>query len=128
MRSRVPAPGITLERSRPALRINKKTSSPAELTQLPGIAKNVAYRIVNHRKRHGFFTHWEELAEVKEFPIEALDRIKRRASLRCPDANEDCLGPRRIKPTATERVKKKPRGYTKATRATRRPDRLQRPA
>ena len=42
-------------------KINVNTASPKELTQLPGIAKNMAYRIVNHRDRHGFFTHWEEL-------------------------------------------------------------------
>jgi competence ComEA-like helix-hairpin-helix protein len=60
-------------------KISINTASTKELTQLPGIAKNLAYRIVNHRNRHGFFTHWEELIEVKEFPAEALDRIKQRA-------------------------------------------------
>lgn len=47
--------------------ININTANAKRLTQLPGIAKNVAYRIVNHRKRHGYFTHWEELLEVKRF-------------------------------------------------------------
>jgi competence ComEA-like helix-hairpin-helix protein len=60
-------------------KISINTASTKELTQLPGIAKNLAYRIVNHRNRHGFFTHWEELIEVKEFPAEALDRIKQGA-------------------------------------------------
>jgi competence ComEA-like helix-hairpin-helix protein len=60
-------------------KISINTASTKELTQLPGIAKNLAYRIANHRNRHGFFTHWEELIEVKEFPAEALDRIKQRA-------------------------------------------------
>src|SRR5262245_22957532 len=64
----------------PAL-ININTRSTKELTQLPGIRKNLAYRIVNHRQRHGYFTHWEELLEVKEFPEDALDDIKKRASL-----------------------------------------------
>ena len=65
-------------------KISINTADTKELTQLPGIAKNLAYRIVNHRNRHGFFTHWEELTEVKEFPVEALDRIKQRATLECP--------------------------------------------
>src|SRR5437016_3660052 len=65
--------------------------------------KKLAYRIVNHRKRHGFFTHWEELAEVKEFPLAALGQVKQRDTLRRPDLKEDCPGPRRMKPSATER-------------------------
>src|ERR1700758_5623627 len=62
-------------------KININTAGTKQLTQLPGIAKNVVYRIVNHRSRHGFFTHWTELLEVKEFPADALDRIKQRATL-----------------------------------------------
>ena len=85
------------------LKISINTASPQELTQLPGIAKKLAYRIVNHRKRHGFFTHWEELAEVKEFPLAALGQVKQRDTLRRPDLKEDCPGPRRMKPSATER-------------------------
>jgi len=65
-------------------KINVNTASPKELTQLPGIAKNMAYRIVNHRDRDGFFTHWEELTEVKEFPVDALEEIKARATLEMP--------------------------------------------
>ncbi len=61
--------------------VNLNTSNAKQLTQLPGVAKNVAYNIVNHRKRHGYFTHWEELLEVKEFPAEALDELKKRATL-----------------------------------------------
>lgn len=106
-------------------KINVNTATTKELTQLPGIAKNIAYRIVNHRERHGFFTHWEELLEVKEFPVEALERIKRRATLKCPPGlREDCMGPRRVKPGHLAEVKKKPKGYTKAIRATRSADRL----
>jgi hypothetical protein len=108
-------------------KISINTASRKQLTQLPGIAKDTAYRLVNHRKRHGFFTHWEELAEVREFPVEKIDEIKKRATLKCPPG-EDCLGPRRMKPTTVERVTKKPRGYTKAKRTTRRPDRLGRVA
>jgi competence ComEA-like helix-hairpin-helix protein len=106
-------------------KISINMASTKELTQLPGIAKNLAYRIVNHRKRHGYFTHWEELVEVKEFPADALDRIKERATLECPpDMKEDCMGPRRVKPSHLQEVVKKPKGYTKAIRSTRGADRL----
>src|SRR5947209_16243752 len=65
-------------------KISLNTATPKQLTQLPGIAKDTAYRLVNHRKRHGFFTHWEELAEIREFPAEKIDQIKQRATLKCP--------------------------------------------
>jgi competence ComEA-like helix-hairpin-helix protein len=94
-------------------KISINTANTKELTPLPGIAKNLAYRIVNHRNRHGLFPHWEELIEVKEFPAEALDRIKQRATLECPaDVKEGGAGLRRIKPTHLEEVKKKPKGYS----------------
>jgi len=108
-------------------KISINTAPPKQLTQLPGIAKDTAYRIVNHRKRHGFFTHWEELAEVREFPTDKLEEIKKRATLKCPPG-EDCFGPRRVKPSTIERVAKKTRGYTKAKRTTRRQERLGRAA
>jgi competence ComEA-like helix-hairpin-helix protein len=105
--------------------ININTATTKELTQLPGIAKNVAYRIVNHRKRHGYFTHWEELLEVKEFPVEALDDLKARASIAPPEGIlPEEFGPRRIKAAQIERVAKKTKGYTKAIRSTRSADRL----
>jgi competence ComEA-like helix-hairpin-helix protein len=72
-------PSPVMATTKTSCKISINTASTKELTQLPGIAKNLAYRIVNHRNRHGFFTHWEELIEVKEFPAEALDRIKQRA-------------------------------------------------
>jgi competence ComEA-like helix-hairpin-helix protein len=105
--------------------ININTANAKELTQLPGIAKNLAYRIVNHRNRHGFFTHWEELLEVKEFPADALDKIKQRANILPPAGIlKEEFGPRRVKAEHIEKVKKKPKGYTKAIRATRSSDRL----
>jgi hypothetical protein len=105
--------------------ININTAGVKQLTQLPGIAKNLAYRIVNHRNRHGYFTHWEELLEVKEFPKDALDEIKKRANLQPPPGIlKEEFGPRRIKESHLERTAKKPKGYTKAIRATRSQDRL----
>jgi hypothetical protein len=66
---------------------------------------------------------------VKEFPVEALERIKQRATLDPPPGlNEDFLGPRRVKPADLAEVKKKPKGYTKAIRTTRSADRLKPPA
>ncbi len=107
--------------------INLNTASAKELTQLPGVGKNVANNIVSHRKRHGYFTHWEELLEVKEFPAQALDRLKERATLLpIEGVRPEEFGPRRIKPQHLQREAKKPRGYTKAIRATRNPDRMKR--
>jgi competence ComEA-like helix-hairpin-helix protein len=109
--------------------INLNTASAKELTQLPGIAKNLAYRIVSHRKRHGYFTHWEELLEVREFPEDALDGIKKRACLLPIDGvREEEFGPRRLKEKNLEKAAGKPKGYTKATRATRSQDRPKRSA
>ena len=107
--------------------INLNTASAKELTQLPGVAKNVAHNIVSHRKRHGYFTHWEELLEVKQFPVEALDRLKARATLLPIDGvRPEEFGPRRIKTQPLVREGKKTRGHTKAIRATRSPHRLKR--
>src|SRR5215469_101723 len=109
--------------------ININTAPAKELTQLPGIAKNVAYRIESHRKRHGYFTHWEELLEVKEFPQQALTKIKQRAKLLPPaGVLPEEFGPRRIKKGHLEREAKKPKGYTKVIRATRSSDRMKRSA
>ena len=107
--------------------INLNTAGTKELTQLPGVAKNIAYNIVSHRKRHGYFTHWEELLEVKGFPAEALDRLKQRATLLpIEGVRPEEFGPRRLKPEHLQREAKKPRGYTKAIRQTRMAERLKR--
>ncbi len=103
-------------------RININTAGVKELTQLPGIAKNTAYNIVNHRERHGLFTYWEELGEVKEFPVGRLEEIKLRADLAYDD--EGFRPPRHIRQNHLERTRKKTSGYTKSLRATRRPARM----
>jgi len=105
--------------------ININTAAAKQLTQLPGIAKNLAYRIVNHRNRHGYFTHWEEMLAVKEFPAGSLDEIKSRATIDPPRGIlREEFGPRRVRASHLARAAKKPQGYTKAIRATRSPDRL----
>jgi len=107
--------------------MNINTASAKQLTQLPGIAKNLAYRIVSHRNRHGYFTDWEELAEVKEFPRRALAEIQKRATLLPPKGVlPEEFGPRRVKLAHLGKVAKKPKGYTKAIRSTRLADRLKR--
>ena len=109
--------------------INLNTALAKDLTQLPGVSKNVAYNIVNHRKRHGYFTDWEELLEVKDFREDALDDLKARATLLpIEGVRPEEFGPRRVKPKQIARVAKKPKGYTKAIRTTRTPDRLKRSA
>src|SRR2546423_14380380 len=110
----------------PMIDINR--ASTKQLTQLPGIAKNIAYRIVNHRVRHGYFTHWEELAEVKDFPMHALEEIKQRATLKIPSENREAVGPRRIKLSHIQRETRKPKGYTRRLRATRKSDQAKRAA
>lgn len=107
-------------------RININTAGVGELTQLPGIAKNTAYNIINLRERRGLFTNWEELTDVKEFPVEKLEQIKLRASLSC--AEEGFRPPRHVRPNHLERARKKTAGYTKAMRATRRPARMHDPS
>jgi predicted nucleic acid-binding OB-fold protein len=87
-------------------KIDINSAGAGILTQLPGIAKNTAYKIINHRQRHGLFTAWEELAEVKDFPIEKLEAIKERAELICKD--EGCRAPRHLK-AHVGKARKKPR-------------------
>jgi Helix-hairpin-helix motif len=106
-------------------RIDINHAGVKRLTQLPGIAKNVAYKIVNHRQRHGLFTAWEELLEVKDFPAAKLALVKTRAALICTD--EGCGPPRHVNPTHVERFRKKPTGFNRALRATHSPAKLHGP-
>src|SRR5690242_4227246 len=99
--------------------IDLNSANVKELTQLPGVSKDIAYLIVNHRNRHGYFTAWEELLEVKGFPEGKLEWLKRRAILGHPkDAPGDFTPPRHLQAHLTEEPKK-PRGYTHAIRGTR---------
>lgn len=103
-------------------RIDINSAGVAELTQLPGIAKNIAYKIVNHRQRHGLFTAWEELAEVKNFPAAKLPQIKLRAELKLPEGVGGAARP--VRKSHLERMRKKTAGYTKAMRSGRRPGKI----
>jgi hypothetical protein len=105
-------------------KINLNTAQPKQLTQLPGIAKNLAYRITAHRKRHGYFTHWDELLEVREFPPDALEALRARATLEVPGIPKGDFGPRRLKPGHVESEGKRPKGNTGAVHSTRNSDRM----
>jgi competence ComEA-like helix-hairpin-helix protein len=101
-------------------KIDINTAPVGELTQLPGIAVNMARAIVNHRQRHGFFSVVEELAEVKHFPVERLPEIRERVIL---TQLEGSPPPRHLRTTHLHEVQKKTSGFTKALRSTRGKDR-----
>jgi len=103
--------------------ININDATVQQLTQLPGIAKDMAFRIVNHRKRHGLFVHWIELEQVRGFPVKRLDEIRQRAVLEIP---QDVVGaaPRMANSGRLYRVTRASAGYTRAIRSTRMKDRL----
>jgi Helix-hairpin-helix motif len=112
----------------PDNKIDLNSANVGELTQLPGINKTIAYNIVNQRERHGLFTAWEELRQVKDFPIDRLQEIRERAELRAPAGEENFGPPRHIKQQSSQEAQaelgKRNLGYTGEMRSTRRPDRL----
>ena len=61
------------------------------LTQLPGVAKNVAYDIVNYRTLHGGFARWEDLQRITSLSRDTkkLKAIKARAFLGPRPATKD---------------------------------------
>lgn len=102
-------------------RIDVNRASAKVLTQLPGVGISLARAIVNHRQRHGLFTAFAELREVKQFPVERLDEIRRRAVL---GGLEGFPPVRHAESTHLDRLLKKTGGYTKALRSTRGKDRV----
>ncbi|MGH9602417.1 MAG: ComEA family DNA-binding protein [Terriglobales bacterium] len=82
----------------PALddKIDLNNAGVALLTQLPGVAKNVAYAIVNYRTAHGGFRRWEDLRKLPSLGKSRrnLDAIKARAFLGPRPATKDV--PRRV--------------------------------
>lgn len=77
-------------------RIDLNNAGVRLLTQLPGVAKNVAYSIVSYRTLHGGFSDWEDLKKIRPLAQdqETLDAIKTRAF----------LGPRPATTDVTRRV------------------------
>jgi hypothetical protein len=106
-----------------AEKIDINSAPVKDLTQLPGVSKTMAYRIVNHRARHGLFTAWEELLEVKEFPPDRLEALKERALLGGPQG-EDMTPPRHLGRRQIEAVARKGKGQTHKLDTTRRPQRV----
>ncbi|MGE0406082.1 MAG: ComEA family DNA-binding protein [Candidatus Korobacteraceae bacterium] len=105
--------------------IDLNTAPPNRLTQLPGVSKDIAYNIVRHRERHGWFTAWEEVATVSGFPVERLEEIKVRAVLGCPEdrprqSQTECVPPRHVSEETLQRKQPGTAGYTKSIRAGRR--------
>jgi hypothetical protein len=80
----------------PNNRIDLNNARVTLLTQLPGVAKNVAYDIVNYRTLHGGFAKWEDLQKITPFSTDKkkLDALKARAF----------LGPRPAIKSVTRRV------------------------
>jgi hypothetical protein len=71
-------------------RIDLNNASVHVLTQLPGVAKNVAYAIVNYRTLHGGFADWDDLANIRSMPQgRKLEAIKARAFLGPRPATKD---------------------------------------
>jgi Helix-hairpin-helix motif len=105
-------------------KININTASPKELTQPLSIAKNLADRVVKHHERQGFFTHFEELAEVKGFPAAALDRIRQGATLAFAGKIEEGTSARPLEAEHITRAAKEPSWLYKKIRTTGNADRL----
>jgi len=107
-------------------KIDINSAPVTELTQLPGVSKDIAYNIVNHRARHGFFVSFEELRMVKGFPVEKLEAVRERAVLVQPaeDRPGETVPPSRNLEKRIESRKTGTEAYTNDMRATRRPDRL----
>lgn len=107
-------------------KIDLNTADAHHLTELPGVSKTVAYRIVNHRQRHGYLTSWEELREITGFPVEKLEAIKERAELVCPDPG--CVPPRHLETRHIDEIGKKTGGLTRKQRGTHGPKKFHDPA
>ncbi len=104
-------------------RIDLNTANDKILTQLPGVNITIARAIVNHRRRHGWFTAWKELETVKGFPVDRLADIKQQARLSCPEdrpgqTQTECVPPHHLDDHRLSRVKTG--GYTRKLRTSRR--------
>src|SRR5438309_7365061 len=98
--------------------INLNTARANELTQLPGVGIDLAYKIVTYRAQHGAFTTWDEVAAIDQFPADRLEEIKARAVLGRPFEAEDFVPPHHRRDPETE-PPKKPVGYSSEMRSTR---------
>ena len=51
------------------------------LTQLPGVTKDIAYKIVNYRNQHGGFSDWSDVQNATGFSSARMTILKNRAFL-----------------------------------------------
>ena len=51
------------------------------LTQLPGVSKDIAYRIVNYRKLHGGFSDWSDVESATGLSPAKMAILRTRALL-----------------------------------------------
>lgn len=51
------------------------------LTQLPGVTKDVAYKIVNYRNQHGGFSDWSDVENATGFSSNRMAVLKKRSFL-----------------------------------------------
>ncbi len=51
------------------------------LTQLPGVSKDIAYKIVNYRSQHGGFSDWSDVQNATGFSPARIAILKARAML-----------------------------------------------
>jgi len=56
--------------------LNLNTASVLQLSEVPYFNYELAREIVNHRLLHEGITGFEELAKIKDFPSEKIDRIR----------------------------------------------------
>lgn len=61
--------------------LDLNSTSRKLLTQLPGVTKDVAYKIVNYRNQHGGFSTWSDVEVAIGFSRAKMTRLKTRAFL-----------------------------------------------
>ena len=63
------------------IRLDLNNAERRLLTQLPGVTKDVAYKIVNYRKMHGGFSAWSDVENATAFSADRMAALKERAFL-----------------------------------------------
>jgi len=82
LRNEAPDVRVVLASEEPiTYRINLNTASAEELTLLPGIGPVKARRIVEHRRRQGPLTSFDDLKDISGISATLAERIAERATL-----------------------------------------------
>jgi competence protein ComEA len=69
------------------------TATLEQLTQLPGIGKVLAKRLIEYRNTHGPFTNPQDITKVKGIGAKTYDKIKNKIILSASKFNVDKLNP-----------------------------------